>query len=222
MHSHTLRSVRSRHLVFVAALATLGACSTATTPVDASGGDAPAPGDGGPVGDIEIGLRGDGAVFTPWHDGDTIPLMWGPQGGVMVTPAVAIDGALVSGVDPTLEVQLENLDPATGMPLASFPGYGPVRAIFARLDRRLVNGPIFDQLGWTDMTGTHLRLRAHVRGTGLDLTGEVEIVLGSAGAMPPPPDCTDAMPCFDGTGDGGLVPRDVDAAASPDAGLDGG
>jgi hypothetical protein len=133
---------------------------------------------------VEIGTRGDGAMFTPWSNEEIIPLVWGAQGGVMVTPAVAIDGALVPAVDPTLVVQLENYDATTGARLADFPGYGPVNAFFARLDARLVNGPIFDQLGWTDDSGRRVRIHAHVLGMGVDAHGEVTIVLGSAGAMP--------------------------------------
>lgn len=134
---------------------------------------------------VEIGTRASGAVFTPWHDGEMIPLVWGPQGGVMVTPAVAIDGTLVSATDPALDVEIANLTLPDRAPLAEFPRFGPVRALFARLDRRLVDGPIYDQLGWTEMPGRHVILRAHVSGMGVDVVGEVEIILASSGTVPP-------------------------------------
>ena len=211
MNAVSLVSMRASLLLVSLAL---GCAGQSAAPVDAAMPDDAY--DGGPPPGVEIGLRADGAVFTPWHDGETVPLVWGLQGGVMVTPAVAIDGHLVSATDPTLEISITNIDPATGMPM-SFPGYGPVRGIFARLDQRLVNGPIQDQLGWTDMAGQHVRLRAHVGGMGLSLDGEVEVVLGSAGPGPRGGGCTDAMPCFDGA-DGGLPPSDP-----PDAGVaDGG
>ncbi len=172
-------------LALVATLASLGlaACPTVgPMPMDAGSGDAD------PSAQVvEIGTRGDGATFTPWTNEEIIPLVWGTQGGVMVTPAVAIDGALVSATDPALVVQLSNYDADTGEALASFPGYGPVSAIFARLDARLVNGPIFDQLDWTDIGGRRIRIRAHVQGMGVDADGEVVIQLGGAGAMPPLP-----------------------------------
>lgn len=173
-------------LALFAALAALGlaACPSAAAPsaLDAGGGDANEPG-----ALVEIGTRGDGATFTPWTDEEIIPLVWGAQGGVMVTPAVAIDGALVSAIDPALVVSLSNYDADTGAQLTEFPGFGPVNAIFARLDARLVNGPIFDQLGWTDLSGQRVRIRAHVEGMGVIANGEVVIVLGSAGTMPPLP-----------------------------------
>jgi hypothetical protein len=158
----------------------LAACMGVTAP-PIDGGDQ----DTGPHGAVvEIGTRGDGATFIPWTNEEIIPLVWGSQGGVMVTPAVAIDGALVSATDPSLVVQLWNYDAATGEAFAGFGGYGPVISFFARLDARLVNGPIQDQLGWTDMAGQRVRLRAHVEGMGVDANGEVTIVLGSAGTMP--------------------------------------
>ena len=175
-------------------------CAAPATPVDAARSDGGDAASSGPI--VEIGLRGDGAVFTPWTDGETVTLVWGSQGGVMVTPTVAIDGRLISATDPTLEIELSNIDPATGMQM-SFPGYGPVRSIFARLDQRLANGPILDQLGWTDMPGQRVILRAHVSGMGVDARGEVEIVLGSAGPAPRTLCDEDAGPCFDGVDAGG-------------------
>ena len=101
----------------------------------------------------------------------------------MITPAVAIDGAFVSGSDPVLTVGLRNLDPATGQALTSFPGYGPVTAVFARLGTRVVNGPIYDQLGWTDMPGAHLTIEASVEiAPGRDGTARISVVLSGVGA----------------------------------------
>jgi hypothetical protein len=150
------------------------ACATPQPPTDAALPDAS-------TARVEIGLRESGAVFTPWHDGDVIPLVWGPQGGVMITPSVAIDGTLVSDASPALDVALSNLVLPGLTPLDSFPGYGPVHALFARLDARLVNGPIFDQLGWTETPGLQLRLRAHVSGSGIDAVGSVDIVVAPSG-----------------------------------------
>ena len=171
------------HLALLAAAASVGlaACPTVPAPSDAAGD---ASRSGSP---LEIGTRGDGATFTAWSDGEIIPLVWGAQGGVMVTPTVAIDGALVSAIDPTLVIELRNYDADTGERLVDFAGYGPLTAIFARLDGRLVNGPIFDQLGWTDMPGRHIRIQAHVDGMGVEANGEVVIELGAAGTMPPLP-----------------------------------
>lgn len=146
---------------------------------------------------VEIGTRETGAVFTPWHDGDAIPLVRGPQGGVMVTPAVAIDGVLVPGTDPSFDVVIQNLHEITRSPLAEFPGFGPVHAIFARIDTRLVNGPIFDQLGWIEEPGQQLVLRARVTGNGVDAVGEVHIVTAPSGTA-----AFDAGP-FDGLADAG-------------------
>jgi hypothetical protein len=147
---------------------------------------------------VEIGTRESGAMFTPWHDGDAIPEAWGPQGGVMITPAVAIDGRLVDGESPSLDVTIENFLLPDETPLPGFPTLGPLRAFFVRLDTRLVDGPLFDQLGWSDLTGTRVLVRAHVRGPGLDAVGEVRIVVGNA--LTPPMDAGQ----FDGTADGGL------------------
>jgi hypothetical protein len=155
----------------------------------------PLPDAGHPV--VEIGTRASGAVFTPWHDGDAIEEQWGPQGGVMVTPAVAIDGMLIAEPSPALDVLIQNYTLPDRAPLGSFPILGPTRALFARLDTRLVDGPIFDQIGWSDMTGRRLLIRARVSGMGIDATGEVEIVVGMPLSTP-----QDAG-AFDGTGDAG-------------------
>lgn len=161
----------------------------ASSPSDAAATDAAT----GPV--VQIGTRESGAVFTPWHDGEVVPMVYGPQGGVMITPAVAIDGSLVSGTDPGLDVVLSNLVLPDRVPLGEFPGYGPVHSLFARLDTLLVNGPIFDQIGWTPPASHDLVVRARVMGPGLDAHGEVQIVLSLSSA--PPPDAG----AFDGTAD---------------------
>ena len=147
---------------------------------------------------VEIGTRESGARFTPWHDGDTIPLVWGSQGGVMITPAVAIDGSLISAVDPALIVTVTNLRAADHAPFIEFPGVGPLRALFARLDARLVDGPIFDQLGWSETPGLRMIVQARVTGMGVDAIGEVAIVIGPSGTTAP-----DAS-AFDGH-DGGAI-----------------
>lgn len=162
--------------------------------------DAGATDAGRPV--VQIGTRESGAIFTPWHDGDAIPLVRGPQGGVMITPSVAIDGALVPGIDPSFDVVIQNLRASDRAPLADFPGFGPVHAIFARLDTLLVNGPIFDQLGWTEMPGQELIVRARVTGNGVDAAGEVRITTAPSGVAP-----FDAGQ-LDGLGDAG-VPLDA-------------
>ncbi len=163
----------------------VGACAASGASEDDGGGSLDArPPDASTAAHVEIGTRGSGATFTPWRDGATVPLVWGSQGGVMLTPAVAIDGALVAGDAPGLDVSLENLVAPDRTPLEGFPGYGPVHALFARLDTRLVDGPLYDQLGWSDMPGRRLILRARVVGDGVDAVGEIEVVLGSAGSGP--------------------------------------
>lgn len=184
-----------------AALLVAVACGTPTP----STYDAGPPHDAGHV-LVEIGTRESGAIFTPWHDGDTIPLVRGPQGGVMLTPSVAIDGALVSGTDPSFDVVISNLTPPERVPLGEFPGVGPLRAIFARLDARLVDGPIYDQTGWTETPGVPLIVRARVTGNGIDAFGEVQIVLGASGT-----------PAFDAGAFDGVEAGTRDADA-PDAG----
>jgi hypothetical protein len=200
-------------LSFLLALSALSGCGTASNAAGDGGTrpDAPRADTGVPT--VLIGTRGDGATFTPWHDGDSIPLVWGPQGGVMITPSVAIDGALVSGTDPGLDVTLQNLTVPDHTPLADFPGYGPVHALFARLDTLLVDGPIYDQLGWSDVSGQRILVRARVMGSGIDASGQVEILLAPTSTAPPD------TSAFDGAEAGVRAP---DAAIDMDAGVDGG
>lgn len=161
-----------RSLVALALGTVALACHTDPVPIDVG----PRPDSG--RAHVEIGTRESGAIFTPWHDGDAIAEQWGPQGGVMVTPAVAIDGSLISEASPGLDIVLSNYSLPDRAPLGSFPTLGPLRGLFARLDTRLVNGPLYDQIGWSDMTGQRLLIRARVTGMGIDATGEVEIVVG--------------------------------------------
>lgn len=207
-----LRSLRLP-LAALLALALFPSCSTSGSASSDAGPrtDAPRPDTGVPT--VLIGTRGDGATFTPWQDGDSIPLVWGPQGGVMITPSVAIDGALVSGTDPGLDVTLQNLTVPDHTPLADFPGYGPVHALFARLDTLLVDGPIYDQLAWSDVSGRRLLIRARVMGSGIDATGQVEIVLAPTSSAPPD------TSAFDGA-EAGI--RSPDAAIDMDAAIDAG
>lgn len=165
--------------VWLSALISLAGCAG---PAGASTIDAAPPGHDAARPRVEIGTRESGAIFTPWHDGDAIPLVRGPQGGVMIVPAVAIDGALAPGVDPSFDVTLWNFTLPDRAPLGEFPGVGPLHALFARLDARLVDGPIFDQLGWNEMPGQRLLIRARVTGDGVDALGEVEIVTAPSGA----------------------------------------
>ena len=167
------------------------ACQTAAAPLDAG----PRP-DTGPHPMVEIGAQ-EGGVFTRWNDGDVVAEQFGPQGGVMVTPSVAIDGALVSGDAPALDVVISNFTLPDRAPLGQFPILGPMRVPFARLGTHLVGGAFFDQIGWSDTSGRHLLVRARVTGMGIDATGEVEIVVGTPQTAHP-----DAG-VFDGTGDAG-------------------
>ncbi len=158
---------------------------------------------------VEIGMR-DGDTFTPWHDGDTVPQVRGPQGGMMITPAVRIDRALASGDAPELTLLLQNLTLPAETPFGDFAGYGPVAQPFERVGSSLEVGPIFDQLSWNDVTGLRMQVRARVTtSAGLDARGQVDVVLGSPGAP-----TFDAGPLRDGTAEAGTD----DAATSPDAG----
>lgn len=137
-----------------------------------------------PVGRIEIGTFTNGDTFVPWHDGDVVPTVWGPQGGVMITPSVTLDGALVTGSYPALVVQLDNLVLPALTPVDGFGTYGPTMTLFARVGPRVIGGPIYDQLAWSPVSGP-LRVRAHVTGMGVDVMGQVDVVLGDAGSSPP-------------------------------------
>ncbi len=162
----------ARIAALAAGACTVLACTSASSAPDAARGDGEVPAV------LEIGTYTNGDTFSPWHDGDTIAQVWGPQGGVMITPGVALDGAWVTGAYPTLVASLENLVLPSLTPLAEFPTYGPTTSVFARVGPRVIGGPIYDQLGWTPVTGP-LRVRAHVTGPGVDLFGVVDIVLAS-------------------------------------------
>lgn len=127
---------------------------------------------------VQIGGLDASSSFVAWHDDQTIPLVHGPQGGVMVTPNIAIDGALVAGDSPMLELTLTNLAEPGLEPLPDFPGIGPVTYPFTRIGSQLVSGQLYDQLSWAEMPGQALLLRVHVTGPGLDAVGEVRIVTG--------------------------------------------
>lgn len=178
------------------------ACTPAASTPDAGPNDANRP-------FVEIGTR-EGDVFTAWHDGDTVPQVRGPQGGMMITPAVRLDGALASGDAPELTLLIQNFTLPGLTPFQDFAGYGPVAQPFDRVASSLEVGPIFDQLSWNDVTGLRMQVRARVTtSAGLDARGQVDVVLGSPGAP-----TFDAGPLRDGTEAG----TPDDAAAGPDAG----
>lgn len=162
------------------ALVVLVACGTATTSParDAS----MAPTDAAQDGLVQIGEVG-GAIFTPWHDGSTVLIVHGPQGGVMVTPNVAIDGAAISGTDPMLTITLTNESFPGPVPLEGFTTVGPVTYPFTRIGSLFVSGQLYDQIGWVETPGQSLRIGAHVQGPGIDATTHVRIVT-TAGTTP--------------------------------------
>lgn len=147
----------------------------ATTLVDAAEVDAAPVGDAGQS-VVQIGALDASSSFVAWHDDDSIPLVRGPQGGVMLTPNLAIDGALVAGDAPMLQITLSNWTLPGPAPLPDFATLGPFSYPFTRIGSQLVSGQLYDQLSWTEAPGQTVILRVHVEGPGLDAVGEVRVV----------------------------------------------
>lgn len=157
----------------------------------------------------------EGAGLVLIEDGDAVPLVWGLQGGVMITPSLVLPGRVTGDV----EVTLENVDPSTGLVRTDFPGYGPVAMPTSTRDGATVTAPIYDQLGWTALPdGAALELRARVLAAGRTHRGVVRVVLQSTPCPAGSCACPDAPPeCF-GPLDGGVPVPDGDAGGPIDAG----
>lgn len=144
-------------------------------------------------------LDGDG-VFTAYREGGEVALVWGFQGGTMVTPAISLDGTLASGDEPVLDVTLENIDARTQQPWAFAPRMTRLLT-FARRDGRLVSASLMNQLGINDLAGQPIRLRLTVESARGPLQTEVTVTLRSAGPAP--------------RGGCSLAPQYCDALADP-------
>lgn len=169
----------------------------------------------------------DGGTLAILDEGDRVDLVWGLQGGTMITPSLLVP----TRVTGDAEVTLENIDVGTGARLPDFPGYGPTRIPTSSRDGMTVTAPLYDQLGWAALAeGTQLDLYARVLAGGRVYEGVVRVAIhappcpsGSCGCPDAPPECfgpLDAEPesRLDGGGAGDASVADAGAAAELDAG----
>jgi hypothetical protein len=132
-------------------------------------------------GSIIVGTRESDGTITPYTNNGEVPLVWGFQGGTMITPSISIDGALGTGDEVPFDVSVENFDAATNQPWPNYSGFSQRTMTFSRVGNRLVSAPIQDQLAFEDLPGARMKLRVTVATPRGNLQHEVSFTLRSAG-----------------------------------------
>ncbi len=227
--------------------ALLAACSSSSTPIEptedgGADGDAvipdPARNDAAPaparelpieVGSLVVAADGTPGAFTDWIAGYDAPLIWGAQGGIMITPTIRLatgDGwapgayriTLAHSTDPDhadrflvdMDVRVSTYAaPANGMVCPP----GTLRCTQPRMiDDRIVYVGLFNQLSTTNIGDSYTVLDVTVEGEGRRGTTRLPLHLVGMpppGPPPPPAECDlfedrSMPPCtlrlFSGTG----------------------
>ncbi len=111
--------------------------------------------------DVIVSHEGSEVTIT---DGATIPWEYGFQGGTMIRPQIVVaDGAMAGElVEVTLSHDADPADPDTLGQAADFPTF-TVSEHLREEEGRLVAGPFDDQIGWTELNGTHFILGLQAR-----------------------------------------------------------
>lgn len=135
-------------------------------------------------GSIIVGTRESDGTLTPYTNNGEVPLVWGFQGGTMITPSISIDGALATGDEAPFDVSVENVDATTNQRWPNYGGFTQRTMTFTRVGDRLVSYPIQDQLAFDDLPGVRMKLRVTVSTPRGNLQREVSFTLRSAGPRP--------------------------------------
>ncbi len=109
---------------------------------------------------LTLGTLIDGE-HVPHVAGERFPWEWGPQGGTMIVPALAFDPAEVAEgerVDVLLRHAPDPSAPEAFGQASDFPMSFTSAPVWLTPSGTPVVGPFFDQLGWSDLTGTRLIL----------------------------------------------------------------
>lgn len=118
------------------------------------------------------------ATGTAWTGGAEVVLVFGAQGGFMITPVVEIDGALADGDEPCLRVTLEHRDPGGTTVFDEFRSRETNERFVRTIDGDLATDPIFDQLRWTPLPrGTPVEVTVTVRGESFAARSVVTVAL---------------------------------------------
>ena len=139
---------------------------------------------GEPALSVAVGGLVDG-VFTPWEDDTVVPWVWGPQGGTMVLPTLAVASSLAPD-GSFLQVEVRNrIDPdhpdSTGE-VEDFPEQ--VEAFqFFESGGVLMSDPVPNQIGWGSPAGVRLLLDVTVRGEDFAARTVLSLLLDPGGAV---------------------------------------
>lgn len=118
------------------------------------------------------------AAGVAWTDGTPVELVFGAQGGFMITPAVEIDGALADGPTPCLRVSLEHRDPGGTTVFDEFRFRETNERFVRTIGGDLRTDPIFDQLRWAPLpSGTPVEVTVTVRGESFAAQSVVTVML---------------------------------------------
>ena len=118
------------------------------------------------------------ATGAVWTTGAEVALVFGAQGGFMVTPVIEIDGALADGDEPCLRVTLEHRDPGGTTVFDEFRSRETTEHFVRTIDGDLATGRIFDQLRWSPLpAGTPLEITVTVRGDSFAARSVVTVAL---------------------------------------------
>jgi hypothetical protein len=128
-----------------------------------------------PVGRVVAG-DGSAGAFVPWADGATVPLIFGFQGGVMVTPVLEVEAGPPPGPDGVCWLVAIDNRIASGPSVADYED----TYVFFPDGGRYYTDAIPDFLGEDPdpLIGNELVLDITVTGRDFEATGAVTIVLG--------------------------------------------
>ena len=157
----------NRFALFVLVVA-CGLIACGPGPVDICTDPAP-----GPMRTAVIGTYVDGGDFVPYVNGGETPLVFGFQGGYMVTPAIRIPAEASDGPTPCFTIRVDNeLDPPGSAPDLEF-------STFTSVDSGMYEINITNFLGNVrrDLIGRTLTMDIRVVADGFAIEDTIQVVL---------------------------------------------
>ena len=133
---------------------------------------------------VVVGGMVDG-VFTPWDDDAVVPWVWGSQGGVMVTPTLAVPASLAAD-GSFLQVEIRNrVDPDYPEDAGEVEDFSEHVEPFQFLesDGVLRATGVPNQIGWESPAGVRLLLDVTVRGEDFAARTVLSVLVDPGGAV---------------------------------------
>ncbi len=138
---------------------------------------------GGPEPVLLIGTR-DETGFHAWADGETVPYIWGFQGGTMVMPVLRVEDSGFMDDPLCVHSRIANAFTDEGMPV-DVPEFLQDVELHVR-DGGYETDPIFDQISYDTPEGRALSMEATISLDMFSVTSSIDVVVGPEGDMPLP------------------------------------